>query len=101
MTQKNPEQNDTTNVAPGSRGPCFPVADLGPKQKGSIASVRGDGHIVQRLTDLGLTPGTTITLLKKIPGGGPVTISVRRTTLALDRSVAKGIALRPSNGGRA
>jgi len=100
MTQKNSEQYYEASLVPGSREPCFPVTDLGQHQKGSIASVRGDSRVVQRLTDLGLTPGTTITLLKKIMGGGPVTIVVRQTTLALDRSVAQGIALRPCNGGR-
>jgi len=100
MTQKNPQQNIAANIVSRYRDPCFPVTDLGRHQKGSIASVRGDDRVVQRLTDLGLTPGTTITLLRKIPGGGTVTIAVRRTTLALNRSVAQGIALRPCNGGR-
>ena len=100
MTPEHPEHDNTANVVPSSRGHCFPVTDPGQQQKGSIVSVRGNSRVAQRLTDLGLTPGTTITLLKKIPGSGPVTIAVRRSTLALDRSVAGCIRLSDPTGGR-
>jgi DtxR family Mn-dependent transcriptional regulator len=47
--------------------------------------------VVQRLSDLGLTLGTTVSLLKKTPMGGPVEILVRRTKLAIDHAIAENI----------
>jgi|WetSurMetagenome_2_1015567.scaffolds.fasta_scaffold27848_3 Fe2+ transport system protein FeoA len=67
------------------------ITSLGNARKGTIAYIRGDGSVVQRLVDLGLTVGTTVAILRKAPLGGPVGISVRYTTLAVDSTIAKNI----------
>lgn len=69
----------------------IPITDLRPEQKGRIAFIRGDCKIVQRLSDLGLTLGTNVSVLKKAPMDGPVEISVRRTKLAVDHAIAMNI----------
>ena len=69
----------------------IPVTDLPPEQKGKIAFIRGDCKIVQRLSDLGLTLGTNISILRKTPMDGPVEILVRRTKLAIDHAIAENI----------
>jgi DtxR family Mn-dependent transcriptional regulator len=69
----------------------IPITDLAPDQKGRIAFIRGDCKVVQRLSDLGLTLGTNVSILKKTPMGGPVEISVRRTKLAVDHAIAGNI----------
>ena len=69
----------------------IPITDLKPEQKGKIAFIRGDCKVVQRLSDLGLTLGTNVSLLKKTPMDGPVEISVRRTKLAVDHAIAENI----------
>jgi DtxR family Mn-dependent transcriptional regulator len=69
----------------------IPITDLPPEQKGRIAFIRGDCKVVQRLSDLGLTLGTKVSLLKKTPMDGPVEISVRRTRLAIDHAIAENI----------
>ena len=77
----------------------IPITDLRPEQKGRIAFIRGDCKVVQRLSDLGLTLGTTVSVLKKAPMGGPVEISVRRTKLAVDHAIAENIFIEPPRSG--
>ena len=44
-----------------------------------------------RLTDMGLTPGVTVTVVKSAPFLGPVEITVRGSRLALGRGMANRI----------
>lgn len=71
--------------------PILPVSNLEPGQKGTIAFIRGDQKVVQRLSDLGLTVKTAISLVRKTPMDGPVEIAVRKTKLAIDRAIADNI----------
>jgi DtxR family Mn-dependent transcriptional regulator len=71
--------------------PLIPVTSLDPGQKGTIAFIRGDNSVVQRLTDLGLTLKTEIQLVRKAPLLGPVEIGVRKTRLAIDHAIADHI----------
>jgi DtxR family Mn-dependent transcriptional regulator len=68
-----------------------PVTELKPGEKAKIAFIRGDCKVVQRLSDLGLTLGTMVSILKKTPMDGPVEIAVRRTKLAVDHTIAENI----------
>ncbi|MCX6697463.1 MAG: metal-dependent transcriptional regulator [Methanoregula sp.] len=69
----------------------IPITELQPEQKGKIAFIRGECKIVQRLSDLGLTLGTIVSVMRKTPMDGPVEISVRRTKLAIDHAIAENI----------
>jgi len=69
----------------------IPATELCLDQKGKIAFIRGDRKIVQRLSDLGLTLGTNVSILRKTPMDGPVEILVRRTKLAIDHAIAENI----------
>jgi DtxR family transcriptional regulator, Mn-dependent transcriptional regulator len=71
--------------------PLIPLTALRPGQKGTIAFIRGDSSVVQRLTDLGLTLKTDIQLVRKAPLSGPVEIGVRKTRLAIDHVIADHI----------
>jgi DtxR family Mn-dependent transcriptional regulator len=78
----------------------IPITELLPEQKSKIAFIRGDCKVVQRLSDLGLTLGINVSLLKKTPMDGPVEISVRRTKLAIDHAIAENIFIEsPVAGG--
>ena len=79
----------------------IPITDLRPDQNGRIAFIRGDCRVVQRLSDLGLTLGTNVSILRKTPMDGPVEISVRRTTLAIDHAIAENIFIEPPVTGEA
>ena len=46
---------------------------------------------VKRLTDLGLTPGTNVTVVKSAPFNGPLEICVRGSRLAIGRGMASRI----------
>ena len=46
---------------------------------------------VKRLSDLGLTPGTDVTVVKSAPFNGPLEITVRGSRLAIGRGMASRI----------
>jgi DtxR family Mn-dependent transcriptional regulator len=69
----------------------IPITVLEPGQKGVIAFIRGDRKIVQRLSDLGLTLRTEVSLIRKAPLLGPVEIAVRKTRLAVDHAIADNV----------
>ena len=46
---------------------------------------------IKRLTDLGLTPGTEVTVVKSAPFNGPIEICVRGSRLAIGRGMASRI----------
>jgi Fe2+ transport system protein FeoA len=48
-------------------------------------------RFVKRLTDLGLTPGTNITVVKSAPFNGPLEILVRGSRLAVGRGMASRV----------
>jgi len=52
---------------------------------------QGRWGLKKRLMDMGLTPGTKITVVKSAPFHGPIEIIVRDTRLALGRGIAERI----------
>lgn len=66
---------------------------LKPKQSAFITRVGGDGALRQHLLDMGLTPGTEITLQKIAPMGDPIQIEVRGYELTLRLDEAKKIEI--------
>jgi DtxR family Mn-dependent transcriptional regulator len=69
----------------------IPITSLKPHQKAKISFIRGGHKIIQRLADLGLTPGTTVSLERSAPFKGPVEIIVRGSSLAVGRTIAEKI----------
>ena len=69
------------------------LLNLKKDQKGTIVSILGGRRVTQRLTDMGLTPGTGIKLLRK---GRlcPVEISVRGSKLAIGCGIAAKILVK-------
>lgn len=66
---------------------------LKPKQSAFITKVGGDGALRHHLLDMGLTPGTEITLQKIAPMGDPIQIEVRGYELTLRLDGAKKIEI--------
>lgn len=66
---------------------------LKPKQSAFIRRVGGDGALRHHLLDMGLTPGTEITLQKIAPMGDPIQIEVRGYELTLRLDEAKKIEI--------
>jgi len=69
----------------------MPITKLRPGDKGTIALVEGNHKVKQRLADLGLTPKTSILILKVGPFNGPIEVSVRGSRLAIGREIAENI----------
>jgi DtxR family Mn-dependent transcriptional regulator len=72
-----------------------PLTALRAGEAGTVASIRA-GHgrgwgFEKRLMDMGLTPGTRVTVVKSAPFHGPLEILVRGSRLALGRGMAERI----------
>jgi len=81
------------------------LSDLRNGESGIINSVgvgrgrgRGDGRRAgrgwgfrKRLEDMGLTPGTKVTVVKSAPFNGPLEVYVRGSRLAIGRGMAERI----------
>ena len=81
------------------------LSDLRNGESGTINSVgvgrgrgRGGGRRAgrgwgfrKRLEDMGLTPGTKVTVVKSAPFNGPLEVYVRGSRLAIGRGMAKRI----------
>jgi len=65
--------------------------NLGKGESGTIRFLRGGKGLVGRLSDMGLTRNTSITVNRTAPFRGPIEICVRGTNLALGRGVADKI----------
>ena len=65
-----------------------PIRELKGGKYGKISFIRGEHKVLQRLLDMGLTPGTRIKVVKVAPLNGPVEVSVRGSKLALGQDIA-------------
>jgi DtxR family transcriptional regulator, Mn-dependent transcriptional regulator len=64
------------------------IRELKGDKFGKISFIRGEHKVLQRLLDMGLTPGTKIKVLKVAPMDGPVEVAVRGSKLALGQDIA-------------
>ena len=72
------------------------LQDLAPGQSGVIQSVGSQrGAVKRRLVDMGLTPGTQITVKKIAPFGDPIEVNLRGYELSLRKEDAANILLCP------
>ena len=70
------------------------IDDLKIGQSGVIDRVGGEGALRLRFLDMGLIPGTNVTLEKVAPMGDPIQIQVRGYELTIRREDARKIALK-------
>ena len=83
----------------GSARSEVPLTELRHGETGIVTSIKaGQGRgwgrgwgFEKRLMDLGLTPGTKVTVVKSAPFRGPLEILVRGSRLALGRGMAERI----------
>lgn len=69
------------------------LADLAPGQTGVVQAVHSEGLERRRMMDLGIVPGTSITVEMNSPLGDPVAYRVRGAVIALRRTQAQLIEL--------
>lgn len=68
-----------------------PLPSLAAGQTGVVTTVRVAPEMRARLLELGLTPGTSVQLLRFAPLGDPVEIRLRGSNLTLRRTEAEQI----------
>ena len=73
------------------------IANLKQGQCGKISFIRGGYNVLQRLSDMGLTYGTEICVVRVGPLGGPVELSVRSSKVTLGKGVASKIFVELEN----
>jgi len=66
------------------------LLELRKGERGVIVSIKGGRGVIQRLSDMGLTPGTEVSITNSV-SFGPVEISVRGSKLAIGRGIAMKI----------
>ena len=72
---------------------------LTPGETGTVLRVGGGGLIRRRLFDMGITPGTAITLRKTAPLGDPIEVEIRGYSLSVRKSEAEAVVMNMEGGG--
>jgi len=67
------------------------LSNLKPGEEGRVAFIKGGTTAYQRLLDMGLTRGTKVIMVNTAPFHGPVEVSVRGSSLALGRGLARHV----------
>jgi len=78
-------------------GGGLPLALLSEGEEGDVLEVRGGKGLVQRLTDMGLTPSTRVLVIRSCPPG-PMLVSFRDSRIALGRGITMKIFVNRSEG---
>ena len=67
------------------------ICDVKAGTSAKVSFIRGGHRVLQRLLDMGLTPGTAITVERCAPFKGPIELSVRGSKLAIGRGIAANV----------
>jgi len=76
---------------PSFDGDIVPLTAMRPGQHGLIAEVKGGRRLGERLAALGVRPGRKITKVSSMLLGGPVTVEVDRSQIAIGHHMAARI----------
>jgi DtxR family transcriptional regulator, Mn-dependent transcriptional regulator len=67
------------------------ICDIKAGSSAKISFIRGGHRVLQRLLDMGLTPGTLIKVERSAPFSGPIEVCVRGSKLAIGRGIASNV----------
>lgn len=67
------------------------LRDVKPGQTVLVTAINAEGMFKRRIMDMGITTGTSITLIKTAPLGDPVEVTVRGYQLSLRKEEASSI----------
>ncbi len=73
--------------------PAVRLSDLASGAKGQVQEVLGHPAFRQRMLALGITPGSPLAVLRRLPFHGPVEIVVRGTRIAVRLRDAQQISV--------
>lgn len=74
------------------------LGELKTGESGRILLVGGKGALRRRLMDMGLTPGTSVSILKTAPLGDPIVLYLRGYELTLRKDDAASITVSKTPG---
>lgn len=69
--------------------------ELEPNQKATVATITGEGPLVQRLMALGVLEGSVVSVTRKALGGDPIEIEVMGYSLSLRLEEASRVQVTP------
>ena len=69
------------------------LADLAIGEAGIVAELEGERELLRRLSELGLLPGTAVTLVRAAPLGDPIELRLRSTSLSIRKAEAERVRL--------
>jgi DtxR family Mn-dependent transcriptional regulator len=67
------------------------ICDVKAGASAKVSFIRGGHRVLQRLLDMGLTPGTSIKVERSAPFNGPIEVCVRGSKLAIGRGIAANV----------
>ena len=73
--------------------PAVKLSDLGSGAKGQVQDVLGHPAFRSRMLALGITPGSPLAVVRRLPCRGPVEIVVRGTRIAVRLRDAQQISV--------
>lgn len=77
----------------------MPLADVGLGRAATVRRVGGERGFRRRLMELGLVPGTTVTIEKVAPLGDPLELVVRGCSLSIRAAEARAVEVVPHEAG--
>lgn len=69
------------------------ICDLKPKETGVIERIHGRGPLKRRFSDMGVTRGTRVEVIKVAPLGDPIQVNLKGYELSLRKEDARNIEL--------
>lgn len=73
--------------------PTIPLRQMHVHQSGTIRHIAAQGELGRRIRDMGLVPGTVITIVGRAPLEDPVALRLRGFTLTLRNNEADSITV--------
>lgn len=73
--------------------PRIALGDLPLGASGVVGGITGDRGVTRRLMELGLLPGTPISIVRRAPLGDPIELHLRGFSLSIRRNEALGVAM--------
>ena len=70
------------------------LRELIPGESGTVTSIGEKGPMRRRLMDMGVTPGTSVKVIKVAPLGDPIEINIRGYELSLRKDEAQNIMIK-------
>ncbi|HMT07354.1 MAG TPA: ferrous iron transport protein A [Pyrinomonadaceae bacterium] len=67
------------------------LTELAVGSEARVTAVNGEGRVTNRLLEMGVVPGATVSVVKSAPFGDPIQVRVKGYSLAMRRSEAEMI----------